>query len=55
MVKTLIADYKTINESLKSLAEIADSENDIITTDLAIELIEKSDTHIWMLTAYLGE
>lgn len=55
MVATLVKDYSTINESLKELAENADSQNDSITTALAEDLIEKIDTHIWMLTAYLGE
>jgi starvation-inducible DNA-binding protein len=55
MVATLVKDYSYINESLKQLAEMADSENDTITNDLAVGLIEKIDTHIWMLKAYLGE
>jgi starvation-inducible DNA-binding protein len=55
MVATLVKDYKHINESLKQLADLAESENDTITNDLAVGLIEKIDTHVWMLNAYLGE
>ena len=54
MVATLVKDYTQINESLKQLAELAEAENDTITNDLAIGLIEKIDTHLWMLNAYLG-
>jgi starvation-inducible DNA-binding protein len=55
MVATLVKDYKHMNKSLKQLAELAESENDTITNDLAVGLIEKIDTHVWMLNAYLGE
>jgi starvation-inducible DNA-binding protein len=55
MVATLVQDYKAINETLKQLAELTDSEGDTITNDLATGLIEQVDTHIWMLSAYLGE
>jgi starvation-inducible DNA-binding protein len=55
MVATLIADYTTINDSLKVLAEVAEAANDTITNDLAVGLIEGIDTTIWMLNAYLGE
>ena len=55
MVAALVKDYTQINESLKQLAELAESENDTITNDLAVGLIESIDTHLWMLNAYLGE
>lgn len=55
MVVTLVKDYTQINESLKQLADLAEAENDTITNDLAVGLIEKIDTHLWMLNAYLGE
>ena len=55
MVATLVKDYTQINASLKQLAELAEAENDTITNDLAVGLIEKIDTHLWMLNAYLGE
>ncbi|WP_141433254.1 Dps family protein [Bacillus sp. 03113] len=55
MVASLVKDYKQLNEELKALAALAESENDSVTHDFGIELVEKNDTHIWMLTAYLGE
>jgi starvation-inducible DNA-binding protein len=55
MVASLVKDYTQINESLKQLANLAEEENDTITNDLAVGLIEKIDTHVWMLNAYLGE
>lgn len=55
MVAALIADYKAIKEQLTELAALADEKDDIITNDLAVGLIEKIDTHVWMLSAYLGE
>lgn len=55
MVAALVTDYKTIKEQLVQLAQLAEENNDVITNDLAVGLIEKIDTHVWMLTAYLGE
>ncbi|PLR77335.1 DNA starvation/stationary phase protection protein [Bacillus sp. V3-13] len=55
MVKSLIEDYRKINEGLQEVAALAEEQNDIITNDLAVGLIEKIDKHIWMLNAYLGE
>jgi starvation-inducible DNA-binding protein len=55
MVASLVADYKAIKEQLVELSVLAEDNNDVITNDLATGLIEKIDTHVWMLTAYLGE
>lgn len=55
MVATLVSDYKAIKEQLVELASLAEESNDVITNDLAVGLIEKIDTHVWMLSAYLGE
>ncbi|MEK3988263.1 Dps family protein [Robertmurraya sp. FSL R5-0851] len=55
MVSALVADYKQIKDELSSLANLAEENHDIITNDMATGLIESLDTHIWMLTAYLGE
>lgn len=55
MVAALVSDYKSLNEQLVELAQLAEENNDVITNDLAVDLIEKIDTHVWMLTAYLGE
>lgn len=55
MVQSLIKDYKQVKDDLKQLIKLADENDDDVTADLATGLIEKLDTHIWMLTAYLGE
>ncbi|MEH7123252.1 Dps family protein [Bacillus sp. JJ1532] len=55
MVSSLIADYKQLKSELKELADLADEQNEDATNDLAVGLIGKIDTHIWMLSAYLGE
>lgn len=55
MVAALVSDYKAIREQLVELAALADEKEDVITNDLAVGLIGKIDTHVWMLTAYLGE
>ena len=55
MVSTLIADYKQLKSELKELASLADEANNDVINDLAVGLMVKIDTHIWMLTAYLGE
>ena len=53
MVATLVKDYTAINDSLKELAKLSEAEDDTITNDFAVGLIEKIDTHLWMLGAYL--
>ncbi|UII56177.1 DNA starvation/stationary phase protection protein [Cytobacillus spongiae] len=55
MVAALVKDYKQVKDELKELAKLADEKEDVITNDLAVGLIEKIETHVWMLTAYLGE
>jgi starvation-inducible DNA-binding protein len=55
MVASLVLDYKQIKEELEALATLAEENNDTITNEMATGLIESLDTHIWMLTAYLGE
>ncbi|MBT2687705.1 DNA starvation/stationary phase protection protein [Bacillus sp. ISL-47] len=55
MVASLAADYKHLKEQLISLAQASEDHEDQVTADFAIGLIEKLDTHIWMLNAYLGE
>ncbi|NUH84101.1 DNA starvation/stationary phase protection protein [Bacillus firmus] len=55
MVAALASDYKHIKEQLISLAQLAEEQEDQVTGDFAIGLMEKLDTHIWMLQAYLGE
>jgi starvation-inducible DNA-binding protein len=54
MVASLISDYGIITSELKLLAEMADAENDPVTEDLAIGLIEDLEKKIWMLKAFIA-
>ena len=55
MVSNLVDDYTHLKKELKELAELSDQHGDDVTNDLAVGLLEKIDTHIWMLSAYLGK
>lgn len=55
MVQALIGDFNHIKGDLKQLTRLAEENDDEVTGDLAVGLIEKLATHVWMLTAYLGE
>jgi starvation-inducible DNA-binding protein len=55
MVASLVEDYKHLRKELKELADLADENDQDSINDLAVGLLVKLDTHIWMLSAYLGE
>lgn len=55
MVSSLVNDYKHLKIELKALAELAEQNDNDVINDLAVGLLVKLDTHIWMLSAYLGE
>ncbi|MFC5591864.1 Dps family protein [Sporosarcina soli] len=55
MVASLVDDYKHLKQELKALAELSAQQEDDVINDLAVGLLVKVDTHIWMLSAYLGE
>ncbi|MCG7337199.1 DNA starvation/stationary phase protection protein [Sporosarcina sp. ACRSM] len=55
MVASLVEDYKHLKQELKALAELSAQQEDDVINDLAVGLLVKVDTHIWMLSAYLGE
>lgn len=55
MVSSLVNDYKHLKTELKELAELAEQNDNDVINDLAVGLLVKLDTHIWMLSAYLGE
>ncbi|ASR45449.1 Dps family protein [Paenibacillus kribbensis] len=54
MVKSVVADFKTITGELANGMEAADVAHDKATEDLLNGLREAVDKHIWMLSAYLG-
>ncbi|KOP79614.1 DNA starvation/stationary phase protection protein [Cytobacillus solani] len=55
MVSSLINDYKHLKTEIKELAGLAEQYDNDVINDLAVGLLVKLDTHIWMLSAYLGE
>ncbi|MBU8879920.1 DNA starvation/stationary phase protection protein [Bacillus sp. FJAT-29790] len=55
MVSSLVADYNHLKKELKELAELSEQHGDDVINDLAVGLLVKLDTHIWMFSAYLGE
>ncbi|MFB6467349.1 Dps family protein [Cytobacillus sp. Hz8] len=55
MVTTLVHDYQKVKEDLIVLADLAEKANNHAINDLAVGLIGKIETHVWMLSAYLGE
>lgn len=55
MIASLVDDYKHLKQELKALAELSAQQEDDVINDLAVGLLVKVDTHIWMLSAYLGE
>lgn len=55
MVSTIVKDYKAIKEQLVEIIKLAEDKNDNVTADLAIGLIEKIDTHIWMLSTTIED
>ncbi|KHD84231.1 Dps family protein [Heyndrickxia ginsengihumi] len=54
MVNSLIQDYRQLKAELKKLIDLASDEKDDVTEDMAIALVEKIDTHVWMLSALLN-
>lgn len=55
MINTLVNDYKAIKEQLIEIIKLTEEKNDIVTNDLAVGLVEKIDTHLWMLSAYMAD
>lgn len=54
MVQTLVNDYSLIIEELKAGMEVAQQNNDEVTSDLFLGLIEKLNKHTWMLKSFLN-
>ncbi|MEC2074305.1 Dps family protein [Alkalihalophilus marmarensis] len=54
MVKTVIKDFSLIIDELKAGMIIAEQNNDEVTSDLFLGLIEKLQKHNWMLKAFLN-
>jgi starvation-inducible DNA-binding protein len=52
MVDTLAADQRRLSATLRELAEVAESHQDMVTNDLALERAGIHDKFAWMLAAH---
>ncbi|WP_066258241.1 Dps family protein [Neobacillus drentensis] len=53
MVQTIVHDFSLIIDELKAGMEIAEQNNDEVTSDMFLELIGKLNKHNWMLKSFL--
>ncbi|WP_042354737.1 Dps family protein [Bacillus rubiinfantis] len=53
MVDTVINDFTTIIDELKSGIEVAEQNHDEVTSDMFLGVIAKLNKHNWMLRAFL--
>lgn len=54
MVQEVVKDFTIIAEELKAGIEVAEQNNDEVTGDLFLGLIEKLNKHVWMLKSFLN-
>ncbi len=55
MIAQLMGDERTLSTTYRSLAELAEKNNDLATSDMAIKRAEAHDKFAWMLAAHLEE
>lgn len=55
LVEKLVEDYHILQGTLAKGIDLADGENDDVTTDMLIEQKTSVDKTIWMLNAFLGK
>lgn len=53
MVSQLANDQRTLSATFRSLADLAESLDDLVTNDMAISRAEAHDKFAWMLAAHL--
>ncbi|MEL6292285.1 MAG: DNA starvation/stationary phase protection protein [Pseudomonadota bacterium] len=53
MIAKLQGDQETLSSTLRALAAVAESHNDIVTNDLAIERADRHDKFAWILRSHL--
>jgi starvation-inducible DNA-binding protein len=53
MVQTIVHDYSLIIDELKTGMEVAEQNNDEVTSDMFLSLIGKLNKHNWMLQSFL--
>ncbi|NYE07640.1 starvation-inducible DNA-binding protein [Bacillus niacini] len=53
MVQNVVHDFSQLISELKEGKMVAEQSNDVVTSDMFTELIEKLSKHNWMLTSFL--
>jgi starvation-inducible DNA-binding protein len=53
MVQTIVQDFSLIVDELKAGMEVAEQQNDEVTSDMFLGLIGKLNKHNWMLRSFL--
>lgn len=53
MVQTIVKDFSLIIDELKAGMEVAEQNNDEVTSDMFLDLIGKLSKHNWMLQSFL--
>jgi len=54
MVQAIVKDFSLIIDELKTGMELAEQNNDEVTSDLFLSIIEKLTKHNWMLKSFLN-
>ncbi|AIM15943.1 MULTISPECIES: DNA starvation/stationary phase protection protein [Neobacillus] len=54
MVQAVVNDFSQIVAELQAGMEVAEQNNDEVTSDMFLELIEKLNKHNWMLKSFLN-
>ena len=54
MIRTLLEDFKTLNEEINEIIEKAQEVNDEATSDLFLGIKSSLEQNIWMFNAYIG-
>ncbi len=53
MVQTIVKDFSLMIDELKTGMEVAEQNNDEVTSDMFLDLIGKLNKHNWMLKSFL--
>ena len=55
MIKTLLEDFKTLNNEINEIIERAQGVNDEATSDLFLGIKSSLEQNMWMFNAYIGK
>lgn len=53
MVKTIIEDFGTLISESKEAIQVAEAENDDVTSDMLISICQSLEKHMWMLRSFI--